>query len=312
MSFADKKDVLPCGESDVPALQQADALQQTSVLLPQTDAPQCEENDRLQQKNDLLQWALARVREGLPGAAAPQAPAVPGGRAPAAGGIGTLGERTLHAALKFCYEPDDRFHEIPLEGFVADIARADGVIEIQTGGFYPLRKKLPALLARGPVKVVHPLAAQKRIVWVDPDTGELSQPRTSPRPDRLSDVLPELFWLLPLLEEPGLQFEFPLLAMDEYKLKDGVGADRKKHATRYERIPTGWLGSGSLTEPAELAALVPQSLPPFFTAAEFAKAVRLRGRRASAALRVLLAAGAVHRTGEKRGRAYLYEKTQSL
>lgn len=301
------------------ASQRAETLQQTSVPLLQTDARQCEENGLLQQKNDLLQqkqallqWALARVREGVPGAAAQQAPAVPGGRTPAAGGIGTLGERTLHAALKYCYEPDDRFHEIPLEGFVADIARADGVIEIQTAGFYPLRKKLPALLARGPVKVVHPLAAQKRIVWVDPATGELSAPHKSPRPDRLSDALPELFWLLELLEEPGLQFEFPLLAMDEYRLKDGVGADRKKHATRYERIPTGWLGSVLLAEPADLAALVPQSLPTLFTAAEFAKAARLRGRRASAALRVLLTAGAVYRTGEKRGRAYLYKKAQSL
>ena len=265
------------------------------------------------QKNDLLQWALARVRVGVPGAAAvPDGYAVPGRRAPAAGGIGTLGERTLHAALKYCYEPDDRFHEIPMQGFVADIARPDTVIEIQTGGFYPLRKKLPALLGCGPVKVVHPLAVQKRIVWVDPETGELSDPRRSPRPDAITDVLPELFWLLELLEEPGLCFELPLLAIDEYKLKDGVGADRKKHATRYERIPTGWLGSISLAEPADYAALMPPQLPQIFTAAECAKALKLRGRRASAALRVLQAVGAVRRTGGLRGRAYLYEKTQGI
>ena len=179
-------------------------------------------DELLQQKQALLQWALARVRENVPAAVCkkkdvPSGPAVPGRRAPAAGGIGTLGERTLHAALKYCYEPDDAYHEIPMEGFVADIARPDTVIEIQTGGFYPLRKKLPALLARGPVRVVHPLAARKRIVWVDPETGELSAPRTSPRPDRPADVLPELFWLLDVLDEPGLQFEFPLLAIDEYK-----------------------------------------------------------------------------------------------
>ena len=267
--------------------------------------------------NGLLQWALARVREGVPaaaceadaanGAAALPEPAIPGRRAPAAGGIGTLGERTLHAALKYCYEPDDRYHEIPMAGFVADIARPDTVIEIQTGGFYPLRKKLPALLACGPVRVVHPLAAQKRVIWVDPETGELSDPRKSPRPDRLSDVLPELFWLLDVLDEPGLQFEFPLLAIDEYKLKDGTGAEGKKHATRYERIPTGWLGSLVLTGPEDAAALLPPGLPAAFTASVFAKAARLKGRRASAALKTLLALGAVRRTGEKQGRAYLYE-----
>lgn len=266
----------------------------------------------LQQKQALLQWALARVREGVPAgkaadSAAPDGSAVLHRRPPASGGIGTLGERTLHAALKYCYEPDDTYHEIPMEGFVADIARPDTVIEIQTGSFYPLRKKLPALLARGPVKVVHPLAARKRIVWVDPETGELSAPRTSPRPDRPADVLPELFWLLDVLDEPGLQFEFPLLAIDEYKLKDGIGAEGKKHATRYERIPTGWLGSVSLAEPADAAALLPPDLPPHFTAPGFAKAARLKGRRASAALKTLQALGAVRRTGEKQGRAYLYE-----
>ncbi len=266
--------------------------------------------------NELLLWALEQVREGVPtksivsaaapGAADSRRPAVSGGRAPASGGIGTLGERTLHAALKYCYEPDARFHEIPMAGFVTDIARTDTVIEIQTGSFYPLRRKLPALLAAGPVTVVHPLAVQKRIVWVDPDTGELSEPRKSPRADRLSDLLPELFWLLDLLEEPGLRFELPLLAMEEYRLKNGVGTDRKKHATRYERIPTGWLGRINLSEPQDFAVLLPPGLPQPFTAAEFSGAARLRGRRASAALKTLQQLGTVYRTGEQRGRAYLY------
>lgn len=268
----------------------------------------CEEAAReAQYKNELLQWALVQVRQGVPGAQMPRSgPDLPGRRAPAAGGIGTLGERTLHAALKYCYEPDARFHEIPMQGFVADIARADGVTEIQTGSFYPLRKKLPALLEKGPVTVVHPLAAQKRVIWVDPETGELSAPRKSPRPDRPSDVLPELFWLLEWLHEPGLHIELPLLVIDEYKLKDGFGAEGKRHATRYERIPTGWLGSVTLWEPDDYTALLPPGLPAVFTAAEFAKAVRLRGRRASAAMKVLSGHGIIARTGERRGRAYVY------
>lgn len=289
-----------------------------------TETPQPEE---LREKNELLQWALTRVREGVPCAApdaaaaavpdkasaaandtAARRTAVPGSRAPASGGIGTLGERTLHAALKYCYEPDDRFHETPAAGFVADILRADGAIEIQTGGFYPLAKKLPALLQLGPVKVVHPLAAQKRIVWVEPETGEISAPRKSPRPDRASDVLAELFWLRDLLEQPGLQFELPLLAIDEYKLRNGFGEQRKTRATRCERIPAGWLGCIRLGCPRDYAALLPEALPAVFTAAEFSKALCLRGRRASAALRVLQTVGAVRRTGEVRGRAYLYEK----
>ena len=48
------------------------------------------------------------------------------------GGIGTLGEKSLHAALKLYYEPDSSRHEIPVGQYVADIVNEEGIIEIQT------------------------------------------------------------------------------------------------------------------------------------------------------------------------------------
>ena len=39
-------------------------------------------------------------------------------------GIGTLSEKTVHAILKNYYEPDEDYHEIPVNGYVADIYRA--------------------------------------------------------------------------------------------------------------------------------------------------------------------------------------------
>ena len=36
-------------------------------------------------------------------------------------GIGTLSEKTIHAVLKNYYAPDEDMHEIPIEGYVADI-----------------------------------------------------------------------------------------------------------------------------------------------------------------------------------------------
>ena len=47
------------------------------------------------------------------------------------GGIGTLGEKSLHAALKYYFEPCPENHEQPLGGFVADAVGEHGVIEIQ-------------------------------------------------------------------------------------------------------------------------------------------------------------------------------------
>ena len=48
-------------------------------------------------------------------------------------GIGTLSEKTIHAVLKNYYAPDADMHEIPLEGFVADIFTGT-VLEISKYG----------------------------------------------------------------------------------------------------------------------------------------------------------------------------------
>ena len=62
------------------------------------------------------------------------------------GGIGTLAEKTLHAVLKRYIEPDERFHEVQVGSFVADVFRDERIFEIQTGSFTPLRPKLETKL----------------------------------------------------------------------------------------------------------------------------------------------------------------------
>ena len=44
------------------------------------------------------------------------------------GSIGLLGEKVLHAGLKFYFEPNSDFHEVKVNGFVADICNAEGII----------------------------------------------------------------------------------------------------------------------------------------------------------------------------------------
>lgn len=57
-------------------------------------------------------------------------------------GIGTLQEKTMHAVLKRFYEPDHTHQEIRINGYVADIFRDNEIIEIQTGSFNAMRKKI--------------------------------------------------------------------------------------------------------------------------------------------------------------------------
>ena len=91
--------------------------------------------------------------------------------------IGVLREGPLHAAVKATLAaPGDRF-EVPIDGFVIDLVRADGeLVEVQTGGFSALGRKLDALLDAHRFRIVYPVAAERRIVRVVRD-GEITSVR---------------------------------------------------------------------------------------------------------------------------------------
>ena len=61
-------------------------------------------------------------------------------------GIGTLGEKSVHAVLKAAYEPHGENREVAVGGYVADILGEDGIMEIQTRALWRLREKLQAFL----------------------------------------------------------------------------------------------------------------------------------------------------------------------
>ena len=95
-------------------------------------------------------------------------------------GIGTLSEKTVHAILKNYYEPDEDKQEIPIENYVADIYKDGEIIEIQTRQFNRMRDKLTAFLPQYPVTIVYPIPREKWLIWIDEESGELSNKRKSP------------------------------------------------------------------------------------------------------------------------------------
>ncbi len=163
-------------------------------------------------------------------------------------GIGTLSEKTVHAILKNYYEPDEDRQEIPIENYVADIFAGGEIIEIQTRQFDKLRGKLSAFLPLYPVTIVYPIPREKWIIWIDEETGELSGKRKSPLKGSPYTVFPELYRIKAFLKDPHLRFRLVLLDMEEYKLLNGRGKNRKIRASRYDRIPHGaGAGAGSGT-----------------------------------------------------------------
>lgn len=227
--------------------------------------------------------------------------------APAVGGIGTLGEKTVHAALKCWVDENSAHWEVSLpEGFVADVFDGERVTEIQTANFSALRRKLTVLLERYPVTVVHPIVRQKWLCWVDPATGEVTPPRRSPRRGSWADAGGQLIYLLPCLRHPRLTVTLVLLDVEEHRLADGWGNGGKRGSHRMERYPRLEQPpqTATLKVPADYRALLPAGLPNPFTAAEFGKAARLQGRALQGTLKVLRTMEVI--TREKAGRKFLY------
>lgn len=221
------------------------------------------------------------------------------------GGIGRLSEKTLHSVLKYYFEPDDSRHEIPIAGYYADIANADGITEIQTASFGSLRNKLDVFLPSWPVNVVHPIPYQRWLHWVNPQSGEISEGRKSPKKGSLYEIVKELVFIKPYLLHPHLTITAVLLDMDEYKLLDGFGASNKIRASRQERLPRRFIESYVLGGAQGYQALLPAGLPQPFSTREFAKAAGLPPRLASAAVNVLKNTGTIRQTG-KSGNLLLY------
>jgi hypothetical protein len=112
--------------------------------------------------------------------------------------IGTLNEGALHAQLKNWYQrPDDRIERV-VDGFVVDLVRGDLLVEIQTGSFAPLRRKLELLTRQHPVRLVAPVPLVRRIIRLS-DEGELLSARRSPRRGRAEDIFSRLVSIPSLL-----------------------------------------------------------------------------------------------------------------
>lgn len=256
-----------------------------------------------------LEALLARLKEAnaqlSPGRALSEPALSPSEEEP--GGIGTLGEKQLHAVLKQHYCTPGALQEVSIDGYVADIAGPDGIVEIQTRGLSRLRKKLETFLAHAPVTVVYPIPRHKWVCWIDPATGETGPRRKSPKTGTPYHAFPELYGLRPLLTHPGLHVRLVLLDMEEYRFLDGRGPGKRKGATKGERVPLSLVEEVRLDSPADYVQLIPPSLPSLFTSRDFAAAARLRLSESQTALNILHTVGVLRRVG-KEGRLYLYER----
>lgn len=219
--------------------------------------------------------------------------------------IGTYKERTLHAALKRYLEPDTACHERRYKGFIADILHDGGVIEIQTRQFGKMRKKLDAFLPDTPVTIVYPVTRHKWLIWVDPESGETTKKRKSPKVGTPFEVFYELYAIRSYLQHPNLTISVIMVDMEEYRMLNGWNETRKRGSSRAERIPVGIGERFDLHDSSDYRKLLPDTLPDTFHSLEFSRCVSLSRSSAQTALNILTGLGVTERLSrDKQG--YLY------
>ena len=174
----------------------------------------------------------------------------------------------MHAALKARYaEPGDAL-EVPLDGFVIDIRRGDLLVEIQTGCFGAMGRKLDRLLDRFRMLLVHPIAVETYLQRPG------RKPRRSPKRGSIFDLFRELVSVPTLLDHPNLTLEVVLVTVTHVQTTS-PRARRGGRCRTVDRQLREIVQVRRFGGRADLAELLPAALPPAFTTADIATSAKV-------------------------------------
>jgi hypothetical protein len=190
----------------------------------------------------------------------------------------------LHAGLKeWLRRPGDQV-ESPVGEFVVDIVRGDLLIEVQTGSFAAMGRKLDHLLGDHRILLVHPVAVE---CWL---LREGMADRRSPRRGDVFSIFDELVSIPTLLDHPNLEIELVLVVEEQVRAR-GASLRRGRGGWHIiDRRLREVVEARRLAVPADLAALVPDVLDDGFTTADLARVCgidRDRAQRVAYTLRAL-------------------------
>ena len=180
--------------------------------------------------------------------------------------IGLLNEQPLHAALKYWYTRPGDVLEAALDGYIVDLLRGDHIIEIQTGGFAAIRRKMRALSQRYRVTLVYPVAYERWILKLPTTTCGQPVRRKAPRRQRMDQLFQELVSFPDLLRCPNFSIEVACIQAEEVQRYDRRRGRRRRGWVIVERRLLGVLERHVIATPSDLWSLISWALPePFQT-----------------------------------------------
>lgn len=213
----------------------------------------------------------------------------------------------MHAITKSYIEPDASHHEIKIATYHVDCFDGTQIHEIQTRHFHKLNAKLATLLPLYPVTVVYPMPARKWLLWIDPLTGEVTNPRLSPKRGNPHDIFRELYRIKPHLSHPHFSLRILQMDLEEYRWLNGWSEDRKKGSHRRDRLPLTLENEILIQTPADFQKLLPDSLPEIFTTSDYARLAKTSRSTAQMALNILGSLGVITTCG-KQGRSIAWRR----
>ena len=224
--------------------------------------------------------------------------------------IGELNEQPLHAALKAWYaRPGDRV-EVPVDGYVIDLVQGELLIEIQTGNFSSIKRKLSKLVTHYPVRLIYPIAAEKWIIKMPRQDSAQPQRRKSPKRGRLEAVFSELVSFPRLLLEDNFSLEVVLIREEEIRRFTNKKRRRNAGWMTVERRLLAVASQHIFEKPSDLSALLPTALPDEFTTLDLAQTLYVPRRLAQKMVYCLREMDEIVSVG-KRGRAILYSRANA-
>ncbi|MCL2208644.1 MAG: hypothetical protein FWC19_04795 [Treponema sp.] len=221
--------------------------------------------------------------------------------------IGTKKESSLHRTLKFRYTGSGGKSEVETGGFIADGIRKDGeYIEVQTGSFGPLVKKVKEFASRGKVRIIHPIIIKKYIEVYDTD-GKLVHKRKSPVNGTLWDLFNALIHAPRLAVSKGVTIEAALVDVTEKRIKDGKGSWRRRGISIHDKELAVFHESIVFAKKNDYLRFIPFKKGEEFTSLTYMQQTGVDKGTACKVLYVLNKIKAVERKGRK-GNSWIYAR----
>lgn len=226
--------------------------------------------------------------------------------------IGQLNEQPLHAALKAYYAHPAGQTEVLVDGYLIDVVREGVLIEIQTGNFSTIKRKLTELIKHHhQVRLVYPIAVEKWILKYPQAEAEEFQRRKSPKRGRPVGVFAELVSFPKLVLASNFTLELVLIQEEEVRRHVNKRRWRKNGWETVERRLIKVLERQVFSGPDSFMGLLPQNLPLAFTTTDIAAGLAIPRWLAQKMAYCLKEMGVLAVAG-KRGRSWLYARGDRL